>query len=247
MHMLRREALAFAGALREAVEGLEGRTVVIAPPFTLLGPLAESFRGSGVLLAAQNVHDQPQGAFTGEISAAMLADVGCTHVLVGHSERRTLFGETHPFLNRKVRAALREGLRPILCVGETLAQREAGETLAVVFRQITEGLQEISRDDMRRLVIAYEPVWAIGTGRTATADQAQEVHARIRAHLEALSGAETADTVPVLYGGSVTPDNVDGLMACRDIDGVLVGGASLKIETFRRIVRFGGKAGQQRG
>lgn len=231
-----RESLAFVERLKEALRDVRDRDVVIAPPFTSLYPVGVALKGSNIRLAAQNLSDRPEGACTGEISARMLVDCGCTHVIVGHSERRTLFGEQDAVVGAKLRAAVGAGLTAILCIGETLAEREAGRTFAVVERQIKEGLNPIATDDMKRLVIAYEPVWAIGTGRTATPEQAQEAHEFVR-RVAADCGAP-ADRIPILYGGSVNPATIGGLMARRDIDGALVGGASLDADSFAAIVEY---------
>jgi triosephosphate isomerase len=238
MHGTCAEATQLAGALAQKVGRVQGREVVIAPPFTALGAAAAAIRGTDIRLAAQNVHGEPKGAFTGEISAAMLVEAGCSHVIVGHSERRQYFGETDESVNARVRGALGAKLVPIVCVGETLAEREAGTTEAVVARQVRGGLAGLSPEQIDACVIAYEPVWAIGTGRTATPAQAQEVHAAIRRLLGELAGAEVASRVRILYGGSVKPDNIDTLMAEADIDGALVGGASLDADGFARIVQF---------
>jgi triosephosphate isomerase (TIM) len=211
--------------------------VVIAPPFTALEAVRGALAGSSVRLAAQNVHPEPQGAFTGEVSAAMLVDAGCSHVIVGHSERRQLFGDTDEFVARKVAAAQQAGLRPIVCVGETLAEREGGRTAEVVQRQIDGSLASADRARAADLIVAYEPVWAIGTGRTATPQMAQEAHALIRKRLAERFGS-AADAIRILYGGSVKPDNARTLLAEPDIDGALVGGASLDPESFYAIVRF---------
>ncbi|HVN86385.1 MAG TPA: triose-phosphate isomerase [Candidatus Binatia bacterium] len=230
------EAVALVDGLKGATAGLGDRDVLVAPPFTALGAAAAALKGSAILLAGQNLHWADNGAFTGEVSGPMLRDLGCTHVIIGHSERRQFFGETDETANKKVHAARKHGLVPIVCVGELLAEREAGQTLAVIERQVTGGLKGLDADAIRALVLAYEPVWAIGTGEVATPEQAQEVHAAIRGMLGRVGGAATA--ARVLYGGSVKPDNIDGLMKQPDIDGALVGGASLKVETFARIVRF---------
>jgi triosephosphate isomerase (TIM) len=212
--------------------------IVVAPPFPALAAAHEALAGSTIELAAQNVHWEDKGAFTGEVSVPMLREVGCRSVIVGHSERRQLFGETDDGVNRRARAALAGGLRPIVCVGETLSERVRDHTLDVVGRQIRSALLHVSPADIQALCIAYEPVWAIGTGRTATPDQAEEVHANIRAIVAELAGAETAERVRILYGGSVKPDNVDSLMAEANVDGALVGGASLDAKSFARIVDF---------
>jgi triosephosphate isomerase len=184
------------------------------------------------------MHWEGNGAYTGEISAQMISDCGCEYVIIGHSERRTLFGETDANINRKIGAALAGGLRPIFCIGETLAQREAEDTFKVIARQLNEGLKNLSFDDIRLTVIAYEPVWAIGTGRTASPQQAQEIHGVIRDFVARVYGKEIAGSIPILYGGSVNPGNIDALMAERDVNGVLVGGASLDVESFVRIINF---------
>lgn len=229
---------ALIAELRKALDGVKGRDVAIAPPFTALPAAADALGGSPILLAAQNVHGEPKGAFTGEISAEMLVEIGCRAVIVGHSERRQLFGETDAGVNQRTKAALAAGLLPIVCVGETLAEREAEQTLVVVRRQVEGALLHFDAAAIRRVCIAYEPVWAIGTGRTATPAQAEEVHAAIRAVLTSCADRPTADSVRILYGGSVKPDNVDDLMREPDIDGALVGGASLDAASFARIVDF---------
>jgi triosephosphate isomerase len=238
MHGTRVEATALAGALAKSVGAVTGREVLIAPPFTALDAAHRAIAGTHILLAAQNVHGEPKGAFTGEISAVMLVDAGCTHVIVGHSERRQYFGENDESVNARARGALGAGLVPIVCVGETLAEREAGTTATVVERQVRAGLAGLDAAAVGRCVLAYEPVWAIGTGHTATPAQAQEVHRAIRKLLADLAGAPVADGVRILYGGSVKPDNVDALMAEADIDGALVGGASLDAASFTRIVQY---------
>jgi triosephosphate isomerase len=231
------EAVSFAKAFAPLVAEATAVDVVIAPPFTALGPLGAALAGSGVALAAQDVHPEEQGAFTGEVAAGMLREIGCSYGIVGHSERRTLFGESSAFVAAKALALLRHGIRPIVCIGESLEEREAGRTAAVIERQLRESLEGVPAARARELVIAYEPIWAIGTGRTATPAMAQEVHARVRAGLRARFGAD-ADAIRIQYGGSVKPDNVRELMAEADIDGALVGGASLDPESFARIVRF---------
>ena len=217
-----------------------GRDVVVAPPFTLLDFAAQKIGGHRVALAAQDVHWEAKGAYTGEVSCDMLKEVGCTHVIVGHSERRQFFAETDASVSDKVAAALAAGLVPIMCVGETLQEREAGQTEAVIERQVRGGLAKVDAARIGGLVIAYEPVWAIGTGKVASTQQAQEVHAQIRALVKGRGG--DADACRILYGGSVKPDNVDQLMAQPDIDGALVGGASRQADAFTRIIRFQGQA-----
>jgi triosephosphate isomerase (TIM) len=220
--------------------GKEDRvTVAVCPPFPYLLPVAEVLRGSPVALGAQNLYPEKEGAFTGEVSPLMLLDVGCSWVVVGHSERRHKLGETDEFINRKVRAGLAAGLRVILGVGETLAEREDGRTEGVLNEQLTGGLSGISDQDVAGVVIAYEPVWAIGTGRNATPQQAQEAHAFIRRRVGELCGAEAAGGLLIQYGGSVKPDNAASLLGQPDVDGALVGGASLKADQFLAIVRAG--------
>jgi triosephosphate isomerase (TIM) len=224
--------------LRQRLAGLSGRDVVVAPTHVALVPVVDSLRGSEIEVAGQNVYWEDRGAFTGEVSAPMLVDAGCTHVIVGHSERRQFFGETDESVGRRIRAALRHSLTPIVCVGETLEERESGRTFARIAAQIDGALSGLSASDIARLVVAYEPVWAIGTGKVATPAQAQEVHARIRALLANAASEQVAAQLRILYGGSVKADNVDLLMSEADVDGALVGGASLKAEEFARIVRF---------
>lgn len=231
------EALALVEALKGEVSGVTGVEIAVAPPFTALSPVAAVLKGSNVRLAAQNVHWERAGAFTGEIAPAMLTEIGCAWAIVGHSERRQFFGETDEGVNRRARAAIGNGLGAIVCVGETLAEREAGSTLDVVERQITRGLQGLTAADSRLLVVAYEPVWAIGTGKVATTAQAQEVHAHIRQLLKAQFGEEAGAAVRIQYGGSVKPGNAAELLAQPDINGALVGGASLKAADFAAIVK----------
>jgi triosephosphate isomerase len=232
------EAGDLAEQLIPLVASVKDRDIVLAPPFTSLEAVSETIKGTNVVLAAQNMHWEDKGAYTGEISAEMLLDLGCRYVIIGHSERRQYFGETDETVNKKVKQALKKGLQPILCVGETLAERDAGKLNDVIGRQVTGGLKDIGAGDMKKLVIAYEPVWAIGTGKTATPEQANEVHSLIRQQVKALYSAEIAEGLRIQYGGSVTPDNVSTLMAMPDIDGALVGGASLKPESFAALVNF---------
>jgi len=238
MNMLVAEAESLVKDLLSGLDGSEDVDVVVAPPFTSLVPVGKLIRGSRIALAAQNLHWETSGAYTGEGSAKMLLDVGCKHVIIGHSERRQYFGETDETVNRRLEAALAEGLEPILCVGEVLEERKAGRTGEVVDRQARQALQGISRSELERLVVAYEPVWAIGTGETATPDQAQEVHAQIRGLIRDLYDEALAQGLRIQYGGSVKPDNVRALMDQPDVDGALVGGASLKAESFLGIVKF---------
>jgi len=231
------EAVALAQEIRAGLAlPLQDRDVLVAPAFTALAAVGEALRGSNLLLGSQNMHWEREGAFTGEISPVMLKDLGCTHVILGHSERRHIFGESDDTVARKTRAAVDNGLTPILCVGETLPERESNRTLEVVERQLERALRSLTPDEASRTVVAYEPVWAIGTGRTATAAQAQEVHAFIRKRVTATHGEPAAAALRILYGGSVKPDNIDGLMAQPDVDGALVGGGSLKADPFLRIV-----------
>ena len=238
MHGARSEALSLAALIVKNVGQERGREVVLAPPYTALEVVGKEIAGSGIKLAAQNVDWEPKGAYTGEVSVAMLKEAGCTHVIIGHSERRQFFGETNETVNKRLVAALGAGLVPIVCVGETLAEREAEATDAVIARQVEDAVGTLRSEQLASCVIAYEPVWAIGTGRTATPGQAQEVHHAIRRQLTSLGSATTAERVRIIYGGSVKPDNIDSLMAEPDIDGALVGGASLDADSFTRIVKF---------
>ncbi len=213
------------------------RDVLIAPPAILIPAVQQELAGSAIALGAQNMYFEDQGAFTGEISAPMLKAFGVTHVILGHSERRHIFGEDDVLINKKVKSALRHELSPILCVGETLAQREAGNTTETLTTQLLNGLDELDSGQIARVTVAYEPVWAIGTGKNATPEQAQNEHSALRGTLVERAGRDTAHSVRILYGGSVTADNVDSLMSKPDIDGALVGGASLKADSFVRIVR----------
>ncbi len=238
MHGARDEAVALASALARSVGHTAGREVLIAPPFTALEAVAQTIAGTHIRLGAQNVYWEPKGAYTGEVSVGMLREARCTHVIIGHSERRQYFGETNETVNRRLHAALAGGLVPIVCVGETLEEREADATEAVIARQVDTALAGLRSEQIAGCVMAYEPVWAIGTGRTATPGQAQEVHHAIRRQLVGLASQTTADRVRILYGGSVKADNIDALMAEPDIDGALVGGASLDAAAFTRIVRY---------
>jgi triosephosphate isomerase len=238
MHKTIPEAVALVQALKAAVAEIRDVEVGVAPPFTALAAVVEALRHSPIVVAAQNMHWEPQGAFTGEVSAAMLADVGCRRVIIGHSERRQYFAETDDTVNKKLHAALASALDPILCVGETLAQRDSQTTFQVLEQQIRQGLMGLAAEAMRRVVIAYEPVWAIGTGKTATPEQAQEVHAFIRGLVGTLYGKTLADDIRIQYGGSVNAGNIQALMAQPDVDGALVGGASLDASSFAKIVAF---------
>jgi len=232
------ESVALAREVRSAVASARAQVeVAVAPVFTALQAVAKVLEDSNVSLAAQNCHASESGAFTGEISAPMLKDVGCSWVILGHSERRQFFGETDAGVKMKVGAVLKAGLRPIVCVGETLAEREANATFEVVARQVHGALNGLRADEGKELVIAYEPVWAIGTGKTATSRQAQDVHAHIRGLLKTLWGAEVAEGIRIQYGGSVKAENAAELLSQPDIDGALVGGASLKAADFAAIVK----------
>lgn len=224
----------FLAAFLPLVKNAVNVEIVIAPPFTSLAAARNAIKGNNVLLSAQDVFWEEKGAYTGEVSAGMLIDAGCGYAIIGHSERRQYFSEDDVTVNRKIKAAVKAGLRVIFCVGESLEERETGKTFDVIKREVEAGLAEVGPDN---LVAAYEPIWAIGTGRTATAEQAQEIHAFIRKILGNLYGKK-GEEIRIIYGGSVTPDNVDGLMACRDVNGALVGGASLKPDSFARIVLF---------
>jgi len=230
------DAVVYAKEFRTMVKDVTGVDIVVAPAFLAVHAVAEAARNSPVAVAAQDVFWEKDGAFTGEVSAGMVREAGAEYVLVGHSERRQYFGETDQAVNRKTIAALGADLIPIVCIGETLEQRERNETMDVLDRQIKEGLDGLTGAQVGGLVIAYEPVWAIGTGRTATSQQAQDAHEHIRRRLRAWFGGDAADACRVLYGGSVKPDNIAELIAQPDVDGALVGGASLDPGTFANIV-----------
>jgi triosephosphate isomerase len=230
------DAVGLVGEIVAAVGKQTDVEVVVCPPFTALESAAKKLEGSNVKLGAQNMHPEASGAFTGEISAGMLRALFATHVILGHSERRTYFGENDAFINKKTLAALKNQLKPILCVGETLAERESGATLKVVQTQLEGGLEGVSKEQAPTVVIAYEPVWAIGTGKVATTEQAQEVHAFIRGLLVKLFGDSAAQKVRILYGGSMKPANAPELLAQKDIDGGLIGGASLEARSFVELV-----------
>lgn len=232
------DALDLATRLASLVRDADDVQIVVAPSFTVLPAIHGAIAGTRISLAGQDCFWSEEGAFTGEVSPGMLIDAGCSHVIIGHSERRQFFGETDETVNRKVMAALKAGLVPIACIGETLRERESGETFAVLERQLTGGLAGVPEADAARLIIAYEPVWAIGTGRTASDAQAQEVHAFVRKFLARRYQPGFAEKMRILYGGSVKPDNIKGLMSCPDIDGALVGGASLNAESFAAIVNY---------
>jgi triosephosphate isomerase (TIM) len=237
MHKSIGEARSLARAVKAGSADASHCEIVMAPPFTALAAVAEEIKESSLILAAQNVHWEPKGAFTGEISIPMLKEIGCGMVIIGHSERRQFFGETDATVNRRVRAALESGLQPIVCVGETLDERESGKHHSVVAQQLAGGLDSLTHQSLLRIILAYEPVWAIGTGRTASPETAQEMHGIIRQWLSGKFGEE-AQEVRILYGGSVKPDNIDALMLKPDIDGALVGGACLEAESFLRIIHY---------
>lgn len=232
------EAVETAARLVKLVAGTTDIDVMIAPPFTALAPVSDIVRGSCVSLGAQNLFWEAQGAFTGEISPAMLVSAGCKYVIIGHSERRQYFNETDETVNKRIQAAVNNDLIPVMCVGESEKERESKDTFSVLDKQVKKGLEGFSSDDLERLVIAYEPVWAIGTGKTATSHQAQEVHQFLRSVLEKNFGNMLAKSIRILYGGSVKSNNIAELMAMPDVDGALVGGASLDPETFSKIVQF---------
>ena len=232
------EAVEAAGQLVKLVAMTSDIDVMIAPQFTALAPVSDVVRGSRVSLGAQNLFWETEGAYTGEISPVMLVSVGCKYVIIGHSERRQYFDETDETVNKKIKAAIKNDLVPVLCVGESEKERESKETFSVLDKQVKKGIEGFSSDDLETLVIAYEPVWAIGTGKTATTDQAQEAHQFLRSVLEKSFGNMLAKSIRILYGGSVKSNNIAELMAMPDIDGALVGGASLDPETFSKIVHF---------
>ncbi len=232
------ESLDLVKQLKASLAGIEKVEVAVAPSFTALYAVKSALKDSPIRVAAQNLFWEEKGAYTGEISPVMLKDLGCDYVIIGHSERRQYFGETDETVNRKIKAAISQRLKVIFCVGETLNEREGGKTFSVIERQVEAGLKDLKEGEINDLVVAYEPVWAIGTGKTATPLQAEEVHQFIRGKLQKLYSKEVSEGIRIQYGGSVTPENIKGLMEEEDIDGALVGGASLKADTFSRIVRF---------
>jgi triosephosphate isomerase len=236
MHKSVAETVKYVKECRGLVKDITGVDIVIAPPFTALHAAAEAARNSNVCIAGQNLYWEREGAFTGEVSATMIAETGAEYVIVGHSERRTLFGETDASVNRKLAAAFAGGLTPIVCIGETLDQRERNETFSVLDRQIRDGLDGVTSDQLVELVLAYEPVWAIGTGRNATPAQASEAHGHIRKRLQQWFGAQPAELCRIVYGGSVKPENIRDLASQPNVDGALVGGASLDVKAFFEIV-----------
>jgi triosephosphate isomerase len=238
MHKTLTEARELSRAVREGAATAAHCQIVLAPPATALAAVAEVIRGTPLILAAQNVFWEPAGAFTGEISIPMLEDLGCGMVIVGHSERRQIFGETDQTVNRRLRAIMKSSLDPIVCIGETLAQRETGTYHEVICQQLAGGLDSLTHQELLRIILAYEPVWAIGTGRTASPEMAQEVHRSIRGWISKSFGDETARQVRILYGGSIKPENITDLMRQPDIDGGLVGGACLDAKSFLRIIHY---------
>ena len=238
MNMTLPQAVSLTASLTAGYADNSAREVVVCPPACALPAVKAGLGQSGIRLGAQNMHQAESGAYTGEVSAAMLRSSGCTHVIFGHSERRALFGETDALINKKIRAALLSRLVPIFCVGEVLSERKAGQAEEVVAAQVRGGLQGIGTSDILSCVIAYEPVWAIGTGETATPSQADDMHASIRRVLVRLYGEVVSESVSILYGGSVNDKNIDELIARPNIDGALVGGASLKAESFLRIINY---------
>jgi len=232
------EAVETAAKVAELTADVTEVDIMIAPPFTALSPVSTALATSAVSVGAQNLYWEKEGAFTGEIAPAMLVSAGCRYVIVGHSERRQYFGETDDTVNRKIRAALDSNLIPVMCIGETKNERDSNLTLSVLDKQVQKGLKGFSRDELTKLVIAYEPVWAIGTGETATAEQAQAAHRFIRETIGKTLDQKLSETVRILYGGSVKPNNISGLMKMTDIDGALIGGASLDAKTFSSIVKF---------
>lgn len=237
MNTTAEEGVELIRTLKSSLADVMDVHIVIAPPFTHLNPIGELINGSNIALAAQNMFAEDSGAYTGEISPLMIKAVGCQFVIIGHSERRQFFGDTDTSVNEKAKAALNHNITPIVCIGETLAQRESKETLKVILGQLKEGLRDLPLQE-KEIIIAYEPVWAIGTGKTATAEQAQEVHSFIRKTLEDCFGQDVAVKTRIIYGGSVKPENASNLMGQPDIDGALVGGASLSVDSFEKIVKF---------
>lgn len=246
MHMTLPEALEFVNRLKEASSGIDGAQCVVIPPYTALSEVSEALQGTSVFLGSQNVFWEEKGAFTGEVSAPMVKDAGCTFVVIGHSERRQYFGESNETVNKKIKATLSHDLIPIVCIGESLEEREKEKTMQKIETQITEGLSDLETPEVRQIVIAYEPIWAIGTGLTATPDQAQEVHSFIREKLGEKHGNDVASCAIILYGGSVKPENTFSLLKEKDINGALVGGASLIAESFVKIAKEAIKAYEEK-
>ena len=232
------ESVNLISEIKNAVTGKElNAEIIICPPFTSLETASTLVKDTNIKLGAQNMHFEESGAYTGEISAQMLKSVGCEYVILGHSERRAIFGESDEIINKKIKKALSAGLKPIFCIGETLEQRENGTTKNIIEKQVRNGLTEISAEDLNSIIVAYEPVWAIGTGKTATPEQAQEVHEFIRNLVKEMYSADSAENLTIQYGGSVKPDNAQELLSQKDIDGALVGGACLKADSFFEIIK----------
>jgi triosephosphate isomerase len=238
MHKTSAEAVDFVRRFAPLVDGVNDRDIMIAPAFPALEAVASALKSTSIALGAQDLFWEDEGAYTGQVAPRMLVAGGCRYVIIGHSERRQYFAETDETVCRKLQAAVRAGLAPVMCVGETEKEREAGQTFTVLDKQLKNGLESLIADELASLVIAYEPVWAIGTGKTATTEQAQEAHRYIRAQVAGLLDATLAGAMRILYGGSVKPENISELMAMADIDGALVGGASLKPDVFSKIVKF---------
>lgn len=237
MHKTIDEAISIAVGLKRKFYTFSESDVVICPSFTALSKVHDEIIDSSIMLGAQDIHWEEEGAFTGEVSPNMLKDAGCRYIIVGHSERRHIFGETDEEVNKKIKVVLKHGMIPIMCIGERLEERDGGMTLEVLGRQLTRGLKDVPKEDVVRIVMAYEPVWAIGTGRTATPQQAQEAHKFIREFIEQSFNKETSVKIRIQYGGSVKPENIANLMAQEDVDGALVGGASLDVNSFTEIVQ----------
>jgi triosephosphate isomerase len=238
MYLDRKSGVELSRALVKGAAGVRDRDILICPAFPLLSDIGRELEGSSIRLGAQNVYFEKEGAFTGEVSTGMIKSCGCTHAIIGHSERRHIFGEGNDLIHRKLLAALAAEVAPVFCVGELLKQREEGRTEEVVEEQVTAGLEGIGQEDLEKIVVAYEPVWAIGTGKTATPEDANSVHRFIRSKITDIYSRTVAEDLRIIYGGSVKPDNIDALMAMEHIDGALVGGASLKADSFLRIVKF---------
>lgn len=238
MNKTSKKAVLFVEELTKQLANYTGVEVVVCPPFTALSKVAEALEGSKISMGAQNMYPEPAGAYTGEISPLMLLEIGCEYVIIGHSERRMLLNETDEMINKKLKCASTYRLKPIFCLGEDIEKRDAGETENVVYNQLIKGLADLCKDDVLKMVIAYEPIWAIGTGRTATPEDANAIHKFIRQTLSDIYDQKVASKIRIQYGGSVRPDNIDVLMSQSDIDGVLIGGASLDIHSFVRIVKF---------
>ena len=238
MNMTNGEAIEMVNLLKELVKDVSDVEIIVAPPFTALTVVGEIIKGTNIKLAAQNIHYEKNGAYTGEVSVLMISDCGCGFVIIGHSERRQYFGCTDDEVNKKLKAAVRGGVKPIVCIGETLREREDNKTFEVLKRQLDGGLKNLSNLERKSLILAYEPVWAIGTGRTATSQQAEEAHKFIRKSLSRMYNEEFAQSTRILYGGSVKPENISELMQMENVDGALVGGASLDAGSFASIIKY---------